>query len=206
MLYVRNRSVTHVHCVSITFLFPVYSTGKTTYWLFRILDNSDNLNSVHCLYLLFEYMYLVFFICFVFRGHMIEWLSCQMYHPLEIMYKWQKKLIQLIEHTSQLSQLIELTVQLIELILYFSNSPTTYPSNRTYSHLIKLTTQLTQLIEVILMLSNSSTYSSLKLQLNSSNSTNLSNSFEFNLPNSSNSSNLYIYIYIRGDKVNQLSQ
>ena len=86
MLYVRNRGVTHVHCPSVTFsVSPVYSTGKRTYQLFHILDNSDNLNSVHCLYLLFVYMYIVcFFICLCSEGHMVEWLSCQMYHPLKI--------------------------------------------------------------------------------------------------------------------------
>ena len=50
-----------------------------------LLDNSDNLKSVHCLYLLFVYMFIV---CFSYvlcsEGHMVEWLSCQMYHPLEI--------------------------------------------------------------------------------------------------------------------------
>ena len=50
-------------------LFPVYSTGKRTYKLFRILDNSDNLKSVHCLYLLFVYMYIVcFYIFYVQRA------------------------------------------------------------------------------------------------------------------------------------------
>ena len=49
-------------------LFPLYSTGKRTYQLFHILDNSDNLNSVYCLYLLFVYVYSLFFICFISRG------------------------------------------------------------------------------------------------------------------------------------------
>ena len=85
MLYVRNRGGTQVHCLFVTFPVPVYSTGKRTYYLFHILDNSDNLNRVHCLYLLFVYMYIV---CFSYvlcsEGHMVEWLSCQMYLPLEI--------------------------------------------------------------------------------------------------------------------------
>ena len=42
-------------------LFPVYSKGKRTYQLFHILDNNNNLNSVHCLHLLFVYMYIVCF-------------------------------------------------------------------------------------------------------------------------------------------------
>ena len=65
-------------------LFRVKNTGKRTCKLFHILDTSDNLNSLHCLYLLFVYVNSLFFICFMFKGHMVEWLSCQMYHPLEI--------------------------------------------------------------------------------------------------------------------------
>ena len=50
-------------------LFPVYNTGKRTYKSFHILYNRDNLNSEHCLYLLFVYyVYSLFFICFMFRG------------------------------------------------------------------------------------------------------------------------------------------
>ena len=41
-----------------------YTAQARTYQLIRILDNSDNLNSVHCLYLLFVYMYIVCFYMF----------------------------------------------------------------------------------------------------------------------------------------------
>ena len=57
MLYVRNRGVTHVHCLSVTFPVPGIQHRQENILSFHILDNSDNLNSVHCLYLLLVYRY-----------------------------------------------------------------------------------------------------------------------------------------------------
>ena len=57
MLYVRNRGVTHVHCLSVTFPVPGIQHRQENILSFHILDNSDNLNSVHCLYLLIVYRY-----------------------------------------------------------------------------------------------------------------------------------------------------
>ena len=55
-------------------LFPPYTAQAREHInCFHILDNSDNLNSVHCLYLLFVYMYIY---CFSYvlcsEGHMVE--------------------------------------------------------------------------------------------------------------------------------------
>ena len=66
MLYVKNRSVKHVHCLSVTFPVPGIQRRQeniliVSYDVYRLLLN-----------VLFS------------EGHMVEWLSCLMYRPLEI--------------------------------------------------------------------------------------------------------------------------
>ena len=67
MLYARNRGVTLVHCLSVSFPVPgIQHRQENILILFHILNNSDNLNSVHCLYLLFAICIYVYCFCFLF--------------------------------------------------------------------------------------------------------------------------------------------
>ena len=58
-----------MHCLYVTFLVPGIQHRQENIFFVSYLDNSDNLNRVHCLYLLFVYMYIVCFsYVFLFRG------------------------------------------------------------------------------------------------------------------------------------------